>query len=124
MKGRKHQDRRRFEYLIKTKARGPEVIEALTNIASDMSLGFTQSDVIRYLGSLGAEAKPALGVLRSIYNTASRPVTMDDFREQQEFAGDVPSLMAPISEKVLRGDPLDFKLMKLTEEVIKKIEKS
>lgn len=106
---------------IELSLRGPEVVEALIKVAGDWENKDAQIEAIKYLGMLGKDANAALSTLRKVKEAASRPITREDFQEQERILGHLTrSIMTRIENK----DPVSPDRMEAAEKAIEAIESS
>ncbi|MDQ5845413.1 MAG: hypothetical protein M3539_08980 [Acidobacteriota bacterium] len=108
-----------IERCIQMLAKGEEVVEALALAVSDSSLGWTQHKVVEYLGCLGADAKPALDALRTLRARSLRPLTREDFKEQETLLG---GFTDGIISKIGSGESIDPEMVIDIDRAIRMIE--
>lgn len=101
--------------------KNPDVVKALIKIAADWSDGDVQIEAIKYLATFGRQAEEALPVLRQVKQDASRPLTHDDFQEQERLLG---YLTAGILARIENKEPISQDRIDAASHSIEAIEKS
>jgi hypothetical protein len=90
-----------------------ELVVTLSAVAGNP--GPNRVAAIECLGSLGNAARSVLPALMRLAQEAGRPVTREDFREQEELLG---GLRDHIWERIRRGDPVSPELLRAAQNAI------